>query len=457
MNLDQDEARIVHYSRFFNKTLTALAPIRRNQDSGLVDILREDALNKMGGAPNLSDNKLFYIGSIDYMVVDSGGRHEFVVLESNGGSSRGLLSLSEDQVIRIYKAFKSAIDQSTEDTKKFVLIGHMATNDLLQEKILLIEFLKEQYREAGLTLEFYNTRDYNPLRKGKEDITVVLSSYDELAQFIGYENQYLTFKGEQVNVAIGDGIARRFPKISPGIKQDWKAVKTSIVNPIYHVTDDKFNTYVAVSLGGDILEKFRIQQLKFGKVFNRAELTAALENLIETEHKNYIIKPFGGSGGAGIQPVLKDMQKRGIPEIIDKSIEEFHQKFDPGRDPFPYTIQEMANFVLIDWRGQKRTFDIRMYIAQQEGKIIPVGGEARIARADFTGAFKKSEFVVNICGDWGVEFERAVGFTNDNLKRLNLSRDDVIDMFCGACKLFQIITEKREKILSFNAWTEFLK
>ena len=61
----------------------------------------------------------------------------------------------------------------------------------------------------------------------------------------------------------------------------------------------------------------------------------------------------------------------------------------------------MAKFLLIDWKESQRTFDLRIYVAQQNGYIIPIGGEARIARAPFTGEYAKNEFVVNICGDWG--------------------------------------------------------
>ena len=72
------------------------------------------------------------------------------------------------------------------------------------------------------------------------------------------------------------------------------------------------------------------------------------------------------------------------------------------------------------------------------------------------GSFEKNEFVVNICGDWGVEFERAVGFTHKNLDLLDLTEEDIIDMFCGACHLFSIITQKHNEILVFDDWDKYL-
>ncbi|MFX1294299.1 MAG: hypothetical protein ACFFD2_05500 [Promethearchaeota archaeon] len=456
MDFDRLEERIVSLSKYFGKNLIALEPIRQNQDNKLVNTIRNMAIEKMGGAPRLSDSKSFYVGSVDYMVVDYQNQLEFVILEANGGSSRGLLSLSSDQIEMIYNSYKYAIDQSSDAQNKLVLIGHMRLDDLLQEKILLIDYLTHQYKREGLDLKFYNLLTFNPSQKRNEDISVILSSYEDLIQFLDYKNQYITFQGIPLDVIIGDGVARRFPKISSDIRKNIKSLKTSIVNPIYHVTDDKFNTYVAVSLGREILNKYRIHHLKYGKVFNLEQLINTLENLINIYQENFIIKPFGGSGGAGIQPILKKTKREQIPEIIQKSFSEFHQKFDPCRDPFPYTIQEMAKFILIDWQNLKRTFDIRLYLAQKKGKIVPIGGEARIARVPFTGSFAKNEFIVNICGDWGVEFERAVGFTSENLKLLNLSLEDVADMFCSACELFSIISHKYNEILAFNEWNKFL-
>jgi len=331
MSFKYDEETIVYLSRFFGKNLTSLAPLRENQDSKFVANIRKKALEKMGDAPKLQDPKLFYVGSVDYMVVKGKDQHEFVILESNGGSSRGLLSLSLDQVKIIYNAYKTAIDQSSEDKKKFVIIGSLPIDDLFQEKIMLINYLKSRYAREGVKLNFYHSLNYPPFSKNKEDITVIISDYNNLIKNLSFENQYITFKGTKVDVAIGDGIARRFPTLSSYIKRNWKSVKTTIVNTIYHVTDDKFNTYVAISLSQDVLNKYRIHPLRFGKFFKWDQLKTSLENLISSTKRNYIIKPFGGSGGAGIQPILKDTSNEQIPEIIEKSIDEFHQKFGVQR------------------------------------------------------------------------------------------------------------------------------
>ena len=400
MNLKYDEETIVNLSHYFNLDLMALAPIRQKQDSKFVDIIREKAEKKMNGFPKLSDPKVFYIGSIDFMVMESGGQNEFVILESNGGSSRGLLSLSYDQVEIIFDAYKKAIDECAKDTPKRVLIGRMPIDDLYQEKIMLMEFLKQKYESEGFSVGIYTTRSYNPLQQKEPDIILIVSDYNTLLKDIAYHDQQIFFRDKAIHLLIGDGIARRFPIVADDIKKNWNNVKTNIVNRIYHVTDDKFNTYLAEHLGRDILSKYHIHFLKFGKVFTRDHLETSLKNLISIQ-KDFIIKPFGGSGGAGILPILQNTSKEQISGIIDKSIAEFHHKFDPTRNPFPYTIQEMAKFLLIDWKESQRTFDLRIYVAQQNGYIIPIGGEARIARAPFTGEYAKNEFVVNICGDWG--------------------------------------------------------
>ena len=95
----------------------------------------------------------------------------------------------------------------------------------------------------------------------------------------------------------------------------------------------------------------------------------------------------------------------------------------------------MDNFDLIDWKSNKRTFDVRVYIIQKDGMFIPVGGEGRVAKADYTGGLNKEEFVVNLTGYQGVDIERGIAFSEAGLKALDISKDDLVDMFCASCTL----------------------
>ncbi|MFX0071275.1 MAG: hypothetical protein ACFFAO_09315 [Candidatus Hermodarchaeota archaeon] len=131
-----------------------------------------------------------------------------------------------------------------------------------------------------------------------------------------------------------------------------------------------------------------------------------------------------------------------------------------NRNPYPYTIQEMADFSLIipPWEVEgKHTFDIRIYMAQKEGKIIPIGGLARIARGTYSGSLDKQEFVVNLSGyDGKIEVNRGRGISTQNAELLNLTVEDFVNIFCISCVMFKSIAENYEKIINFNDWSQII-
>ncbi|TFF86553.1 MAG: hypothetical protein EU551_01205 [Promethearchaeota archaeon] len=449
------EEDLVYLSKYFNKQLISEGPIREKQDNDFVNYIREKALEKMDGGPKLIDKNLFYIGSADFMVTEKNGEREFFILELNGGSSRGYLSLSNKQTEMLFDAYREAIDNSKGiNGQKTVLIATLPNDGLLQEKILMIEYLKNHYEGKGLKVAVYNTNSFE--FSGDFDIIIIFSDYSVLLKHLTYKDYYIHFKGKNIDVVIGDGVARRFPVVEEDVINNWKNLKTLIVNFIYHITDDKSSSYLAMHFGRDMLKKYRIRHLKFGKAFNQVEMEKYLKKIITEFNKNYIIKPCGGSGGAGIQPITSETTVNDINEILKKSRKEFHKKFDIKRTCYPYTIQEMADFSLINYKNSKRTFDIRVYVVQNKGRLIPVGGVARIARLPYHGTLEKEEFVVNITGYKGPEVDRGLGFSKEALEQLNMTEEDLIDIFCASCEVFNICVDNFKRISSFNKWDTLL-
>ena len=124
-----------------------------------------------------------------------------------------------------------------------------------------------------------------------------------------------------------------------------------------------------------------------------------------------------------------------------------------NRNPFPYTIQEKANFGLIEWRGENHTYDLRIYLTQSSGRIIPVGGLARIARQKYTDGSDKNEFVVNLTGFEGqIEVDRGIGFSSKNSKLLKLNIDDFVNLFSISCIIFAKIANNYKQIINFSEW-----
>jgi len=447
-----DEESLCYIATYFNRKMISLSDISKRQDSKFVKKIRIRAFEKLVEPLKIPDKTAFFVGSVDFMVQNENGDKRFIVLETNGGSSRGILSLSSEQIDLIFNAYKLAIDESITNDHKLIVIGSIPNDLLFQEKIILAEFLKSKYEIEGFSVGIFNSFNFEPSFVSNFDIIIIIANYNNLLEHLSFKNDYITFKGQNINILIGDGIARRFPIISAYMKNDLNKIKTLIVNKIYQITDDKANTYLTLNFINETLKKFRILNLKFYKASDPFNLEKIIDMVIQNSKKNFIIKPYASSGGVGIQPVLSKNSKEQVSEIMQKSISEFYEKFDSWRTPFPYTIQEMVNFSLIDYLNSKRTFDIRIYIIQKDGIFYPVGGQGRIAKYPFTGSLKKEEFVVNISGYGGIDTDRVIPFSEEGLKILNLSEEDLADMFAAGCYIFKGIIENYNKVMNFSNW-----
>ncbi|NIN68744.1 MAG: hypothetical protein GTO63_29470, partial [Anaerolineae bacterium] len=152
---------------------------------------------------------------------------------------------------------------------------------------------------------------------------------------------------------------------------------------IFPVTGDKYNTYEAVEKARDLLVPHGVYPLRFWRAWNHQDLEQTCEAK-RFEVDGLIIKPFQGSGGAGVLPLMKDTS---VGEVVEGSLNEFHTKYGQRVSPFPYTVCEKIQPWKATWRGQPHNFDIRIYVARQEDSLIPVGCLFRIAPKPDTGTY----------------------------------------------------------------------
>jgi len=440
--------------------------LRASQEDVFIDDIREQALLMMeiGNDNKLYDTDSFYAGSIDFMVSDEPEGKKFFLLETNGGSHRGLSIITKKQQSILYDGYIEAINQAIfrnklKDKKVFVIIGVPVNDGLIHEKVIMIEYFRKHFKTKGHSVKIFNTDNYD--RKFIAEIVFLIADYKQLSISLSFSNNWIKYEGEEVNVLIGDGITRRFnnKRFLELIKQDFRRINSILVNPIFNITDDKSLTYLASYFSKELLIKYNLKYLMFTKAYDESELIEKLKFLIKEYKKSFIIKPSGGSGGAGVIPISKDEDLHNIENLVDESKKEFFAKFMKNRNPFPYTIQEMANFSLIDWKGGNHTFDLRIYLAQREGKVIPIGGLARIAREEFVNKIKlnKQEFVVNLSGyDGQIEVKRGIGFSEKTCGLLNLTKKDFANMFCIGCVLFAAMTKNYNKIINFSDWKKII-
>ena len=147
--------------------LVSFADLRASQEDVFVDEVRDKALEKMEKEKDNVLKKIdsFYTGSIDFMVCDEPEGKKFFLLETNGGSNRGLSILTIKQQAVKYDGYFEAIRQAIEsnkrgDNKVLVLVGVPINDGLIHEKVIMIEYLRKKAIAKGLSVGIYYIKNF---------------------------------------------------------------------------------------------------------------------------------------------------------------------------------------------------------------------------------------------------------------------------------------------------------
>lgn len=436
-----DLERLISYSPLIGQKLITLAPIRAGQDARLVARIRRKALALIGDEAHITlEGPSFFVGSVDFMVRldEETGRLSYVVLETNGGSSRGTSCLAPRDIERACRGYQEMLN-FIDDRSPLIVIGCPAGDKLLAEKIHIAQRLREALLKRGcekvrvLPLEGFRGR----LEKGEG--LVVIGPYDRLVPSLHCLDGRVFLMGHRVNAIIGDGVARRHYLMCRGQEMD-----VIMANWTFPITDDKYMTYRATQAAMDKLRAFDIYPMRFW----RAETVDELENICQEKRQevgDLIIKPFQGSGGAGVLPVLSDSH---IPTVIEESLGEFREKFSVWQRPFPYTICEKITPRYAIWRDSMRNYDIRIYVARQNNRLIPLGSLLRVALQPYTGQFTKKALVVNLSGYGRIDVERGLGLSKKSLDTVRLTEEDMVKMFAASAVLLAFIGRHYKEIVA---------
>ena len=463
-DITDSDLELVPLGRSLGLDLISFAKLRASQEEDFVDRIRKNVLRKLTKHNDsyIPTNDSFFAGSVDFMVANSLYGKKFFLLETNGGSNRGLSILTKKQQGLMYDGYFESISQAIEksidkDEKILVLIGVPVNDALIHEKVIMVEYFRKKIRSLGLSLKIFNSDTYDKNFKAK--IVLLIADYEHLSKTLSFTDTEMKYLGEIVRVLIGDGIARRFnnEKFINMIREDYRQINSTIVNPIFKITDDKSLTYLASHLIKNRLERYNLKSLVFAKAYDEKDLIDKVTRMIKTFKKPFIIKPSGGSGGAGVTQILKNHDAMEIKKNLVESKNQFYAKFSRKRNPFPYTIQEKADFSLINWEGNKHTFDVRLYFALNINQIIPIGGLARIARGRYLNGLNKEEFVVNLSGyDGRIEVNRGIGLSQETCLLLNLTSTDFTNLFCIGALIFKSMIENYNTIMQFSNWSNFI-
>jgi len=110
-NISESDLELIKLGESLGLNLISFADLRQSQDDSFVDGVRSEALKKLENKKCniLTQPDTFYVGSIDFMVSDTHNGKKFFLLETNGGSHRGLSILTTKQQEMLYQGYYLAI------------------------------------------------------------------------------------------------------------------------------------------------------------------------------------------------------------------------------------------------------------------------------------------------------------------------------------------------------------
>ncbi|MFX0005019.1 MAG: hypothetical protein ACFE9J_16250, partial [Candidatus Hermodarchaeota archaeon] len=111
--LDSD-LELINLGKSLGLDLVSFSDLRASQEDTFTDEVRMKALEMMKKDKDnlLTCRDSFYAGSIDFMVSDEPKGKRFFLLETNGGSHRGLSIITEKQQALLYDGYLKAIYQA---------------------------------------------------------------------------------------------------------------------------------------------------------------------------------------------------------------------------------------------------------------------------------------------------------------------------------------------------------
>jgi hypothetical protein len=318
------------------------------------------------------------------------------------------------------------------DEPPLIIIGNPDGDALITEKFLTIYRLKEalEQERPGLEVQVLSIDGFRTMDRSKVDeAIIVLAPHGQSALSLHAQDDQVYLLDRRVHLIIGDGVVARHHQLGN------RRTDVVLANWIFPITGDKFSTYEAIERSQDLLLPHGMYPLTFWRAWNRDELVQICEDA-RSEFEGLIIKPFQGSGGVGVIPVLHDSD---VSEAVENSLGEFYMKYGHRHHPFPYTICEKINPRKATWQGHRHNYDIRIYVARKGDTLIPIGSLFRIAPQPDRGTYSKGSLIVNLSGYGGIAVERGIGLSAEGLNIVHLDEEDMEKIFAASTLLMAAI------------------
>jgi hypothetical protein len=240
----------------------------------LTEQLRRYALARIGDRQQIEvTDDSFFLGSVDYMVREApDGQLGYTVLETNGGSSRGLTLLAPPDVERLMGAFVEMLRFVEDDEPPLILVGHLDGDVLITEKFLTAYRLKEalEKERPGLRVRILSIDSFGRQRPSDEAV-IVLSPHSQSERSLHLRDDKVYLLGRRVHLIISDGVVKWHHELSH------RRADVVMANWIFPFTGDKFSTYEAIEQARDILVPHGMYPLRFWRAWDRDELVENCE------------------------------------------------------------------------------------------------------------------------------------------------------------------------------------
>ena len=234
------DREIIKFTTLFNKKIDSLQNVKNGQDPAFyADFLTKIYENLIDCRIDKSRRNLFSVGSCDFMTDNQEGEMFYTVLETNGSSQRGMSAILDNQRKIWLNGYNNALDMVDLDNG-IIMIGHPDNDTLVHEKIIISLAVGNYLKEKNIPYEYSNPANY---KRYKDKTMIVVGPYTQLLRKMDMKGNHAVFNNEKISVILGDGLARRLPKLNKLARKDPDKVETQIVNKIFPA-----QTRIAISI-----------------------------------------------------------------------------------------------------------------------------------------------------------------------------------------------------------------
>ncbi len=378
---------VIAASPMLGHMLEDRSSVRNRQEPALVDLFRDAGTVELS---NPDQEHLFLVAPLDLLVVETDGRKQFHITETNGTGIGGLTNLPLDVVSTVLDGLTEMATRLPEpNALVLAAISGMESNKnprhnhLVHEKMLYAEALKRGFEKHGHSAKVLTMAqlEQDPKAIDTDQPTVVLGYIKELLNSLGMNRDgRLRLFGRPVDGAVNDrfclNVLSRF-----GHQVDMTRFAT--MNRCFVPGADKGKAYELLNeFAAENKDDLFPNKVRFSRAGNRPALIAGVLNWLR-EGRKAVIKAQGTGLGHGIEFFLDP--EEAVDSIIDKidhSIKVTEAYYGAIGGAFPYTVCEFVDTCTVPRNGHPlfgHKYEVRVVVYRDGATLKAIPGITKIS------------------------------------------------------------------------------